>query len=136
MPLQLSFRFADAEAHQKRSHRDPPGTLPVFQVESLGGRVRPDTPLRIRQWGALQAKRLHVGFLDAPGIAAIGALVELIAVPIAARTAIDDQRAVLLVLEEELLNRADAGFAENRVLPPGLSPIGGLQQERVLRQRI
>src|SRR5262249_28935893 len=79
---------------------------------------------------------LHAGLADGPRVAAILALVQLVAIAIAARAAIDDKRSALCILEPELSERPDASFAEHGVLAPRLAAVVGLQQERIARQRV
>src|ERR1035437_8679930 len=130
------FGLTASQIHREGSERNPFLSLAMLQVEALGGAVGAHPPVGIRrQWGALDADCLDVGFADIPGFAAVVGLVEFVAVAARARAVIDHQRAARLIREKKLLDGAETGLIEDRVGTPGLAAVGSHEQKRVLRER-
>src|ERR1035437_8591623 len=135
-PRRRLFGLTASQIHREGSERGPFLSLAMLQVEALSGAVGAHPPIGIRrQWGALDADCLDVGFADIPGFAAVVGLVEFVAVAARARAVIDHQRAARLILEKKLLDGAETGLIEDRVGTPGLAAVGSHEQKRVLRER-
>src|SRR5665647_3746081 len=75
------FGLTASQIHREGGERGPFLSLAMLKLEALGGAVGAHPPVGIRrQWGALDADCLDVGFADIPGFAAVVGLVEFVAV--------------------------------------------------------